>query len=44
MAYLANPFPPERLRTNAPLNQPDKAAFYSGGANGYIDYPTLFNS
>jgi N-ethylmaleimide reductase len=39
--FLANPDLPERLRTNAPLNKPDKATFYGGGAEGYTDYPTL---
>jgi N-ethylmaleimide reductase len=42
--FLANPDLPERLRTNAPLNKPDKATFYGGGAKGYTDYPTLSNS
>ena len=39
--FLANPDLPERLRTGAPLNTPDKGSFYGGGAKGYIDYPTL---
>ncbi len=39
--FLANPDLPERLRQNAPLNKPDVATFYTGGAKGYIDYPTL---
>ena len=39
--YLANPDLPERLRANAPLNKPDKATFYGGGAKGYTDYPTM---
>ena len=38
---LANPDFVERLKAGAPLNQPDPATFYSGGAKGYIDYPTL---
>jgi len=29
------------LREGAPLNQPDPATFYGGGAAGYTDYPTL---
>lgn len=41
--FLANPDLPERLRTGAPLNKPDKATFYGGGAKGYTDYPTLSN-
>jgi N-ethylmaleimide reductase len=39
--FLANPDLPERLRRDAPLNVPDRATFYSGGAKGYTDYPTL---
>lgn len=39
--YLANPDLVERLQRNAPLNAPDKATFYGGGAQGYTDYPTL---
>ena len=42
--YLANPDLPERLRTGAALNKPDKATFYGGGAKGYTDYPALSNS
>ena len=42
--FLANPDLPERLRTGAPLNTPDKATFYGGGAKGYTDYPALANS
>jgi N-ethylmaleimide reductase len=39
--FLANPDLPERLRQNAPLNEPDMATFYAGEAKGYIDYPPL---
>ncbi len=39
--FLANPDLPGRLRQAAPLNKPDEATFYGGGATGYIDYPTL---
>ncbi|MBC7919486.1 MAG: alkene reductase [Ferruginibacter sp.] len=39
--FLANPDLPERFRRNAPLNNPDSNTFYGGGAQGYIDYPTL---
>ncbi|MEO7548068.1 MAG: alkene reductase [Ramlibacter sp.] len=42
--YIANPDLVERLRTGAPLNTPDKATFYGGGASGYTDYPTLQTS
>ncbi len=41
--FLANPDLPERLRRSAPLNAPDKATFYGGGAKGYTDYPALSN-
>jgi len=40
-AFLANPDLPERFRQGAPLNTPDKNTFYSPGAEGYIDYPSL---
>jgi N-ethylmaleimide reductase len=39
--YIANPDLAERLKKGAPLNKPDKATFYGGGAEGYTDYPTL---
>lgn len=39
--FLANPDLPCRLAENAPLNAPDQETFYSGGAKGYVDYPTL---
>jgi N-ethylmaleimide reductase len=39
--YIANPDLVERLRRNTPLNAPDKATFYGGGAEGYTDYETL---
>jgi len=38
---LANPDLVARWKTNAPLNAPDKATFYGGGAKGYTDYPFL---
>jgi N-ethylmaleimide reductase len=40
-AFIANPDLVERLRTNAPLNEPDKNTFFGGGAGGYTDYPVL---
>ena len=40
-AFLANPDLVERIRTQAPLNTPDSSTFYWGGAEGYVDYPTL---
>jgi 2,4-dienoyl-CoA reductase-like NADH-dependent reductase (Old Yellow Enzyme family) len=39
--FIANPDLPKRWQTGAPLNEPDSATFYGGGAEGYIDYPTL---
>ncbi|WAZ26714.1 alkene reductase [Streptomyces cinnabarinus] len=41
MMALANPDLVERIRTGAPLNNPDPATFYGGGEVGYTDYPTL---
>jgi len=38
---LSNPDLVERWQANAPLNTPDKATFYGGGAKGYTDYPAL---
>lgn len=38
---LANPDLPRRLQLGAPLNDPDPATFYGGGAQGYVDYPFL---
>jgi N-ethylmaleimide reductase len=37
--FLANPDLVQRLHMGAELNKPDMATFYSGGANGYTDYP-----
>jgi N-ethylmaleimide reductase len=39
--FLANPDLPRRLAAGAPLNLPDRATMYGGGAAGYIDYPAL---
>lgn len=41
--FIANPDLVERARSDAPLNEPDRATFYSGGAHGYVDYPFLAN-
>lgn len=38
---LANPDLVTRLQTKAPLNQPNPATFFGGGAAGFTDYPTL---
>ncbi|HEX8385488.1 MAG TPA: alkene reductase [Rubricoccaceae bacterium] len=37
--FLATPDLPIRLAAGAPLNAPDRATFYGGGARGYTDYP-----
>ena len=39
--FISNPDLVERFKRGAPLNAPDKATFYGGGAKGYTDYPTL---
>ena len=39
--YIANPDLVERLRSNRPLNAPERQTFFGGGAQGYTDYPTL---
>ncbi len=39
--FLANPDLPTRLERGAPMNAPDQATFYGGGAEGYTDYPAL---
>ena len=38
---LANPDLVSRLKTKAPLNQPNPATFFGGGAEGFTDYPAL---
>ncbi len=40
-AFIANSDLVERLRIDAPLNEPDRETFYGGGARGYTDYPML---
>jgi len=39
--FIGNPDLPERLRRGAELVRSDKATHYSGGPDGYIDYPAL---
>ena len=39
--FIANPDFGRRLREDAPLNALDSARLYGGGAQGYVDYPTL---
>jgi len=40
-AFIANPDLPARLRSGAALNPPNPKTFYGGGAEGYVDYPTM---
>lgn len=42
--YIANADLVERLCACAPLNVPDPATFFGGGAHGYTDYPTMAQS
>jgi N-ethylmaleimide reductase len=37
--FVANPDLVERFRLGSPLNEPNRATFYGGGAEGYTDYP-----
>jgi 2,4-dienoyl-CoA reductase-like NADH-dependent reductase (Old Yellow Enzyme family) len=39
--FIANPDLPRRFAGNAPLNQWNADTFYSGGQDGYVDYPEL---
>jgi N-ethylmaleimide reductase len=39
--FLANPDLPQRVATGAAWNAPDASTFYTPGAKGYTDYPTL---
>ena len=39
--FIANPDFVDRVRKNAPLNALDPGTFYTPGAQGYTDYPTL---
>ncbi|MEN3748656.1 alkene reductase [Sphingomonas sp. HF-S3] len=39
--FISNPDLVERLRRDAPLNDPNPSTFYGRGAEGYIDYPAL---
>ncbi|HEX4880573.1 MAG TPA: alkene reductase, partial [Limnobacter sp.] len=39
--YIANPDLVERLKHDAPMNEPDPSTFYVPGEKGYTDYPTL---
>lgn len=39
--FISNPDLVRRLRENAPLNELRADKLYGGGADGYVDYPTL---
>lgn len=39
--FISNPDLVKRLATGAPLNEGNPTTFYAGGAQGYVDYPTL---
>ncbi len=39
--FISNPDLVTRLRSGAPLAEPDKETFYHGGPKGYTDYPTF---
>lgn len=39
--FIANPDLVERWRIGAPLNRPNPETFFSGGREGYTDYPSL---
>ena len=40
-AFLANPDLPARWQAKAPVNEADVNTFYTPGAKGYTDYPTM---
>jgi N-ethylmaleimide reductase len=40
-AFISNPDLVHRIAVGAPLSPGDVATFYSGGAEGYVDYPPL---
>ena len=44
MPFIANPDLVTRYQMDEALNQPDSSQFYTEGAKGYTDYPTLDNS
>jgi len=39
--FIANPDLVRRIALDAPLNEGDSATYYSGDAEGYVDYPAL---
>ncbi|WP_291721289.1 alkene reductase [Bernardetia sp.] len=40
-SFIANPDLVERMKQNATINEPNPDTFYTSGAEGYTDYPTL---
>ena len=38
--FIANPDLPRRLRDGVPLNEDQRATWYSQGPEGYVDYPS----
>ena len=40
-SFISNPDLVARLKLDAPLNEVRFDKLYGGGAEGYIDYPTL---
>lgn len=39
--WISNPDLPARFQAQAPLNDPDFSTFYTPGAKGYTDYPSM---
>ncbi|MOA44871.1 N-ethylmaleimide reductase [compost metagenome] len=39
--FLANPDLPKRFELDEELNKADQSTMYGGGAEGYVDYPSL---
>lgn len=39
--FISNPDLVQRLRDNSELQESNRATYYGGGAEGYVDYPTL---
>jgi N-ethylmaleimide reductase len=39
--FVSNPDLVRRLREGAALTPPNPETFYGGGAEGYVDYPSL---
>ena len=39
--FIGNPDLPRRLADGLPLAPDDKETWYTGGARGYADYPTI---